>query len=45
MPNQYARLKNIVKGEDVIKENTDQNYTFVDEFHAESMKSSSIYES
>jgi hypothetical protein len=23
MPNQYARVKNVTKGEDVIKENTD----------------------
>jgi hypothetical protein len=33
-----------VKGEDVIKDNTDQTYDFVDEFMEESMKSSSIYE-
>jgi hypothetical protein len=32
MPNQYARVKNVAKGEDVIKENTDQTYAFVDEF-------------
>jgi hypothetical protein len=32
MPNQYARVKNVAKGEDVIKENTYQNYAFVDEF-------------
>jgi hypothetical protein len=31
LPNQYARVKNIAKGEDVIKENTDQAYAFVDE--------------
>jgi hypothetical protein len=24
MPNQYARVKNLAKGEDVIKDNTDQ---------------------
>jgi hypothetical protein len=24
MPNQYARVKNVAKGEDVIKDNTDQ---------------------
>jgi hypothetical protein len=30
MPNQYARVKNVAKGEDVIKENTDQTYAFVD---------------
>jgi hypothetical protein len=44
MPNQYARVKNIAKGEDVIKGNTDQKYAFVDEFLEEAMKSSSIYE-
>jgi hypothetical protein len=44
MPNQYARVKNVAKGEDVIKENTDQTYAFVNEFLEEAMKSSSIYE-
>jgi hypothetical protein len=24
IPNQYARVKNVAKGEDVVKENTDQ---------------------
>jgi hypothetical protein len=37
-------VKNFAKGEDVIKENTDQTYAFVDEFLEESMKISSIYE-
>jgi hypothetical protein len=44
MPNQYARVKNVVKGEDVIKDNTDQIYVFIDEIIEEAMKSSSIYE-
>jgi hypothetical protein len=44
MPNQYVRVKNIAKGEDAIKDNTDQTYAFVDEFLEEAMKSSSIYE-
>jgi chemotaxis protein histidine kinase CheA len=44
MPNQYARVKNVAKGEDVIKENTDQTYAFVDEFLEESIKRSSIHE-
>jgi hypothetical protein len=44
MPNQYARVKNVAKGEDVIKDNTDQTYAFVDEFLEEAMKSSSILE-
>jgi hypothetical protein len=43
LPNQYARVKNVAKGEDVIKDNTDQLYAFVDEFLEEAMKSSSIY--
>jgi hypothetical protein len=32
MPNHYARVKNVVKGEDAIKDNADQAYAFVDEF-------------
>jgi hypothetical protein len=32
MPNQYARVKNVAKGEDVIKDDTDQTYAFVDDF-------------
>jgi hypothetical protein len=44
LPNQYARVKNVAKGEDVIKENTDQTYAFVDEFLEKAMKRSSLYE-
>jgi hypothetical protein len=46
LPSQYARVKNVAKGEDVIKENRDQTYAFVavDEFLEESMKRSSLYE-
>jgi hypothetical protein len=44
MPNQYARVRNVSKVEDLIKDNTDQTYVFVDEFLEETMKSSSIYE-
>jgi hypothetical protein len=44
MPNQYARLKNVAKREDVINENTIHTYTFVDEILEEAMKISSIYE-
>jgi hypothetical protein len=43
-PNQYARVKNVAKWEDLIKDNTDQICDFVDEFLEEEMKSSSIYE-
>jgi hypothetical protein len=44
MPTQYARVKNVAKGEYIIKENTDQTYAFVDEFLEEAMKTSTIYE-
>jgi hypothetical protein len=46
MPNQYARVTNVAKGEDIIKENINQTYPFVDvdEFLEEAMKISSIYE-
>jgi hypothetical protein len=37
-------VKNVAKGEDVSKENTDHTYTFVDEFVEEAMKVSNIYE-
>jgi hypothetical protein len=37
-------VKNVAKGEDVIKDNTDQTYVFVDEFLEEAMKKSSLYE-
>jgi hypothetical protein len=32
LPNQYARVKNVAKGDDAIKDNIDQTYAFVDEF-------------
>jgi hypothetical protein len=44
LPNQYARVKHLAKGEDVIKDNKYQNYAFVDDFLEEAMKSSSLYE-
>jgi hypothetical protein len=44
MPNQYTRVKNVAKEEEVIKENTDQTYAYVEEFLEEVMKTSSIYE-
>jgi hypothetical protein len=44
MPNQYSRVKNVLKREKVIKDNKDQTYDFVDEFLEETIKSSSIYE-
>jgi hypothetical protein len=44
MPNQYARVKNVAKGEDVIKNNSGQTYSFGDEVLEEAMKSSSLFE-
>jgi hypothetical protein len=41
---QYTRVKNAAKGEDVIKENTDETYAFVDESLEEGIKISSIHE-
>jgi hypothetical protein len=38
IPNQYARVKNVAKLEDGIKENIDQTHAFVDEFLEEAMK-------
>jgi hypothetical protein len=38
------KSENVAKGEDVIKDYTDQTYAFVDEFLEEAMKSSSLYE-
>jgi hypothetical protein len=36
-------VKNVAKGEDVIKETTDQTYAFVDEYIQEAIKSSIMY--
>jgi hypothetical protein len=44
MPNQYARVKNVAKGEDVIKDNSDQTYAFVDEPLEEAIKSSTTHQ-
>jgi hypothetical protein len=44
LPNQYARVKNVSKGEDVIKDDTHLNYAFVDDFFEEAMKNSRIHE-
>jgi hypothetical protein len=42
MPNQYTRVKNVLKGEDVIMEDTVQIYAFVDGFLEEAMNSASM---
>ena len=44
LPNQYAKVKNAVKGEEEIQDDTDQNYGFVDEFLEEALNTSNIYE-
>jgi hypothetical protein len=44
MLNQFVRVKNVEKGEDVIKENTDHTYDFIDESTEEAIKNSIIYE-
>jgi hypothetical protein len=44
MRNQFARVKNVAKGEEVVKENNDQTYDFLDEFLQEDMKISIMYE-
>jgi hypothetical protein len=45
IPNQYAMLKNVAKGEEVAQDETDQAYGFVDKFLEEAIKSSRIHES
>ena len=44
MPNQYAKVKIVAKGEEMIEEDTEQSYDFVDEFLEEALKSSSLFE-
>jgi hypothetical protein len=39
LPCQYARVKNVTKGKEVIKDDKDQTYGFVDEFIEEATKS------
>jgi hypothetical protein len=43
MPNQYARVKNAVKGEDDIQDQP-PTYGFIDEFFEDAIKSSNFYE-
>jgi hypothetical protein len=43
MPNQYARVKNVIKGEDDIQDHP-PTYDFVDEFLEDAIKSSNLYE-
>jgi hypothetical protein len=45
MPNQYAKVKNTVKGEEELQDGTEQDYGFIDEFFEEAVNTSNIYES
>jgi hypothetical protein len=38
LPNQYARVRNVENGEDVINENKNQTYAFIDEYLEETIK-------
>jgi hypothetical protein len=44
LPNQNAKVKYAVKGEEEVQDDTDQNYGFVDELLEEALNTSSIYE-
>ena len=44
MPNQYAMVKSVEKGEEVIQEDTEQSYDFVDEYLEEAFRRSSLFE-
>ena len=45
MPNQYAKVKNTVKGEKEFPDRREQDYGFIDEFLEEAVNTSNIYES
>jgi hypothetical protein len=45
IPNQYAKVKNALKGEEDVQNDADQNYTFIDELLEEAVKNSNINES
>ena len=45
MPNQYAKVKSTVKGEEELQDGTEQDYGFIDEFREEAVNTSNIYES
>ena len=44
MPNQYAKVKSASKGEEMIQEDTEQSFDFVDEFLEEALRCSSLFE-
>jgi hypothetical protein len=45
VPNQYAKVKNTVKGEEELQDGSEQDYGFIDEFLEEAVNTSNIYES
>jgi hypothetical protein len=45
MPNQYAKVKNTVKGEEELQDGSGQDYGFIDEFLEEAVNTSKIDES
>jgi hypothetical protein len=45
MPNEYAKVKNTVNGEEELQDCTEQDYGFIDEFLEEAVNTSNIYES
>jgi hypothetical protein len=44
MPNQYVEVKSVAKGEEMIEEDTEQSYDFVDESLEEVLRISSLFE-
>jgi Domain of unknown function (DUF1926) len=44
-PNQYARVKSPLKGEEDVQNDVYQSYTFIDKFLEEAVKNSNLYES
>ena len=45
MPNQYAKVKNDVTGEEGVQDDTDHNYGCIDEYLEVATNTSNIYES
>jgi hypothetical protein len=45
IPNQFAKVKNTMNGEEEDQDDTDHGYSFVNEFFADTLNTSNIYES
>jgi hypothetical protein len=43
MPNQYAKVKNAVKGQDEMQDQTASSYGFIDEYLEDAIKNSTLY--